>query len=70
MRRMSFVLALIAVLGFGALLIEPVSAQNSNMGGNMSGSRHSRMDRKWHRKHRRHRRHKMKHNMMNKNANH
>ena len=59
MRRMSFALALIAVLGFGGLLIESASAQNSNnsntsMSGNMHGRRHRR-----HRKHRRHRRHNM-----------
>ena len=59
MRRMSFALALMAVLGFGGLLIESASAQNSNsrptMSGNMRhGRRHAR-----HRKHRRHRRHNM-----------
>jgi hypothetical protein len=63
MRRMSFVFALIAVLGFGSLFIEPASAQNSNSSTTaMSGQRHAR-GRRWHRKQRRHRRHKMKHNM-------
>ena len=59
MRRMSFALALMAVLGFGGLLIESASAQNSNSSPNMNanmghGRRHSK-----HRKHRRHRRHNM-----------
>lgn len=59
MRRLSLAIALMAVLGFGGLMIESASAQNSNnsptMGGNMRhGRRHAR-----HRKHRRHRRHNM-----------
>ena len=59
MRRMSFALALMAVLGFGGLMIESASAQNANtspaMNGNMRhGRRHA-----GHRKHRRHRRHNM-----------
>jgi hypothetical protein len=67
MRRVSFALALMAVLGFGSLLIESASAQNSNtMNANMKMGGH--------RRHRRqkHRRHKMKHKMktMTGNANH
>ena len=64
MRRMSFALALMAVLGFGSLFIETASAQNSNnsnMNSNMGGHRR-------HAKHRRHRRHK-RNTMAPKNAN-
>ena len=68
MRKMSFVLALMAVLGFGSLLIEASAAQNSNSSTTMSGNMHSNMrHNRRHRKHRRHRRHQMKHKM---NANH
>ena len=60
MRRMSFALALMAVLGFGGLLIESASAQNNNMNMNMNANMHSKMGgHKRHRKHRRHRRHNM-----------
>jgi hypothetical protein len=68
MRRVSFALALMAVLGFGSLLIESASAQNSNtMNANMKMGGHRR-----HRKHRKHRRHKMNNKMKNMtgNANH
>lgn len=59
MRRMSFALALMAVLGFGGLLIESASAQNSNTSPAMNGNmRHGRRQAR-HRKHRRHRRHNM-----------
>lgn len=69
MRRMSFALALMAVLGLGGLLIESASAQNPNSSPTMSGhmgSGHGRRHAR-HRKHRRHRRHNM--NKMG-NANH
>ena len=60
MRRISSALALMAVLGFGGLLIESASAQNSNSNPNMSGNmRHGRRHAR-HGKHgRRHRRHNM-----------
>jgi hypothetical protein len=67
---MSFALALVAVLGFGGLLIESASAQNSNTHPTMSGRMgqgHGRRRHRRHQKHRRHRRHNMKH--MNGNAN-
>lgn len=70
MRRMSFALALMAVLAFGGLLIETASAQNANssrtMNSNMGGHalRHQRQP-----SHRRHRRHNMN-KAANGNANH
>jgi hypothetical protein len=73
MRRMSFALALMAVLGFGGLLIESAAAQNSNSSPTMNANMGSNMGHRRHRKDRRHRRHKMKHKMnkaMNGNANH
>jgi hypothetical protein len=64
MRKVSFALALIAVLGFGSLFIEAASAQNTNSSTTMNANMHSTMGgRRRHRKHRRHRRHKMKHKM-------
>jgi hypothetical protein len=64
MRKVSLALALMAALGFGSLLIETASAQNSNTSMTMNANMHSNMSgRRRHRKHRRHRRHKMKHNM-------
>ena len=72
MRKVSFALALMAVLGLGSLLTERVSAQNSNSNPTMEnnmGSRHSRRWYRKHRKHRRHRRHRM-HKEGNENANH
>ncbi len=73
MRRVSFALALIAVLGFGGLLIESASAQNSNssttMGPHHMAKSHGRRRHRKQRKHRRHRRHNMN-KMMNGNANH
>jgi hypothetical protein len=58
MRKMSFALALMAVLGFSGLMIESASAQNNNM--NMNANMHSKMGgHRRHRKHRRARRHKM-----------
>ena len=69
MRRMSFALALLAVLGFGGLLIESASAQNSNNNMNMNANMHSKMGgNRRHRKHRMHRRHNMN-KTMNGNAN-
>jgi hypothetical protein len=60
MRKVSFALALIAMLGFGSLFIESASAQNTNSSTTMNSNMgHNRR----HRKHRRHRRHKMKHKM-------
>ena len=70
MRRMSFALALMAVLAFGGLLIETASAQNANssptMNSKMGG--HARRHQR-HPSHRRHRRHNMN-KAANGNANH